>query len=72
MPLPNGISTDLVYFDAEGTAELLNEYFRPEGGERSVEELDIQTLPDAKYGLSEAAIRTMGDIQAAEPENPAE
>lgn len=69
---PNGISTDLVYFDAEGTAELLNEYFRPEGGEKSVEELDIHTLPDAKYGLSEATIRTMGDIQATEPEKPAE
>lgn len=64
---PNGISTDLVYFDVEGTAELLNQYFRPEGGEKSVEDLDMQTLPDAKYGLSEASVRTMGDIQAGEP-----
>lgn len=69
---PNGLSTDLVYFDPEGTAALLNEYFRPEGGEKSVEELDIHTLPTAKYGLSEATIRTMGDIQATEPAKPAQ
>lgn len=69
---PNGLSTDLVYFEPEGTAQLLNEYFRPEGAEKSVEELDIHTLDDAKYGLSEASIRTMGDIQAIEPEKPAE
>ncbi len=63
---PNGKPTDLVYLDPQGTADLLNEYFRPEGAEKSVDELDIHTLPDAYYGFSEAQISTMSSIQQEE------
>lgn len=65
---PNGRETAIVYLDPQGTADILNEYFRPAGAEKSVEELNIQTLPDASYGLSEAVISTMAGVQAQETE----
>lgn len=65
--MENGKKTDLVYLDPEGTAEILNQYFRPNGVEKSAEELDIQTLPVNKYGMSEAVVRTMAGIQEQEP-----
>lgn len=50
------------------TADLLNQYFRPEGRTLTVEELNIYTLPVVEsIGISEASVRTMGDVQAGEP-----
>ncbi len=51
--------------EPEGTAELLNQYFRPEGVEMGVEDLNIYTLP-MNLGVSEPSIRTMSDIQSVE------
>lgn len=65
---PNGKNTALVYLEPEETAELLNQYFRPEGAEKTAQELNIQTLPDAIYGKSPAQIRTMANISENEPE----
>lgn len=51
----------------EETALLLNEYFRPEGDEKSLDELNIQTLPVIEsIGTHEALIRTMSDVQESE------
>ncbi|MDL2254236.1 LCP family protein [Ruminococcaceae bacterium OttesenSCG-928-I18] len=57
--------------EPEGTAELLNEYFRPEGQEVSVDELNIYSLP-MNVGVSEPSIRTMSDIQSGEEGQPEE
>lgn len=69
---PSGARTDLVYLVPDETADLLNEYFRPEGAEKTAEQLNIQTLPDNVYGKSEAQIRTMAGIQKEEPAKPVE
>ncbi len=57
----------------EDFADLLNEYFRPEGTVVPLSELDIQTLPLIEsIGVGEASVRTMGDVQATEvPEGAA-
>lgn len=57
----------LISLDAVETADLLNEYFRPEGEIVPVSELNIQELP-REQGTVPANIRTMGDIRSTEPE----
>lgn len=60
---------DVVCLVPDETAELLNEYFRPEGGSRTAEQLNMQTLPPLEHiGKAEASIRTMAGIQETEPE----
>ncbi|MGD9559113.1 MAG: LCP family protein [Oscillospiraceae bacterium] len=57
----------LVALVPDETADLLNEYFRPEGHSLSVDELDIYTLPvDPVVGKAEASVRSMSEIQATE------
>lgn len=66
---------DVVYLVPDKTADLLNEYFRPDGHTMSVEELNIQDKPvnkageagRIKYGGEVAAsVRTMADVQESE------
>ncbi|MDL2219671.1 LCP family protein, partial [Ruminococcaceae bacterium OttesenSCG-928-O06] len=56
----------LVYLDADETAELLNQYFRPDGHGYTAEELNIFTLDTDLYGKSEAQIISMASIQGQE------
>lgn len=50
------------------TADLLNQYFRPDGHVVPVEDLNIYTLPVLEtIGKSEAVVRTMNDIRSQEP-----
>ncbi len=58
---------DYVYLLPEETADLLNEYFRPDGHTMGVDELNIHTLPSAEYGTAPAEIMTMETIQQQEP-----
>ena len=67
-PAYNGDQSVLV-MEPEGTAELLNTYFRPEGQEKSVQEINLYTLP-MDLGVAEASVRTMTDIQSVEAESP--
>ncbi len=66
-----GKRQSLICLVPEDMANLLNEYFRPEGGEVPPEELGIATLPVNEYGTGEAEVRTMASVQADEPEKPA-
>lgn len=62
----NGVS--LVSLEGEGTAELLNEYFRPEGQSYGREELGMYTLTiPASTGVIASEVKTMSGIQAEEP-----
>ena len=57
----------VVVLPAEAFADLLNEYFRPEGTIVPVEQLDVQQLELIEsIGVGEASVRTMGDVQATE------
>ncbi len=56
----------LITLDEEQTADLLNQYFRPEGETYTAAQLDIQELP-RNNGTVEASIRSMATIQASEP-----
>ncbi len=58
-------TNSVLSLEAEGTADLLNEYLRPEGQSLSVDELNIYTLP-MELGVSEASIRTMSEVQSVE------
>ncbi|MDL2327741.1 LCP family protein [Ruminococcaceae bacterium OttesenSCG-928-A11] len=60
----------LICLDPEGTADILNQYFRPDGHTVSADELGIQTLPVNQYGQGPAVIRSMKDVQDIEPEMP--
>ena len=49
-------------------AEMLNQYFRPEGQSYTAAELNMHTLPiPESIGVSPTEIKTMADIQATEP-----
>ncbi len=63
-------NNSVLSLEAEGTADLMNEYLRPEGQSLGVEDLNIYTLP-MNLGVSEASIRSMTDIQAVETTDPA-
>ncbi len=63
-------NNSVLSLEAEGTADLLNEFLRPEGQSLSVDELNIYTLP-MELGVSEASIRTMTDIQSVETDTAA-
>ncbi|MDL2294486.1 LCP family protein [Ruminococcaceae bacterium OttesenSCG-928-D13] len=65
-----GIRQELVSLEPEETADILNQYFRPDGHMVPVEELNIQTLPVNQYGQGPAVIRSMKDVQDTEPEMP--
>lgn len=68
-PVTGGLygNNSVVCLVPDETAELLNTYFRPQGEEKSVEELDIQTLPAIEsVGVSPASIRSMADVQGEE------
>ncbi len=58
-------TNSVLSLEAEGTADLLNQYLRPEGQNLGVEDLNIYTLP-MELGVSEASIRTMTEVQSVE------
>ncbi len=63
-----GAPVSLVSLVPEEMAELLNEYFRPEGHVVPVEELNIQTLPVNYIGKAEASVTTIAGIEETEGE----
>lgn len=61
----------MVSLVADETADLLNEYFRPEGVVKTVDELNIHELTEYNvYGKSETSVRTMSGIQSNEEAQP--
>ncbi len=67
---PRGDGQDYIYLLPQETADVLNEYFRPDGHVVPAEELDIHTFPTAEYGTAPSSITTIGDMQSVEGEAP--
>lgn len=65
-----GKRQSLVCLEPEGTAEILNTYFRPDGHTIPAEELNIHTLPVNEFGEGPAEVKTMTGIQEVETEIP--